>query len=759
MHFVARLGAFATFLILIVCFLFVPGCSGSYSKDLLRAEQAERSGKMGQALSLYQQALAKVPARDSHAASAIQLRIGKCHMALSQPTEAFMNYQKAVISDPQNLEARRRMAELLLIGGATEKATEELALILKANPNDAAATGSLGSAYISAGNLPAGQVLLEKSFSQDPSNTQVAIALAEVYLRVDRDADARKVLLQCASRSRQSDAWLALARLEEQGGSPESAEAAYRSAVQVENNVRTNLRLAQYLQRATRLDEAEKVLKHVDSLQASAPPALADFFFMTGRPLAATAVYAQKLLNGPKPNDPVVTRSIEARLFSGNSSGNSSDNPDTANDVHTARQMLVTYHDHLDPVTRDVLRAEVSLAEGNFILAEMHARSAVREGPASAPAHFILGAVLRQSGRHAEAKAAWNAGYQLDATYLPTRMALATEYVEEGDAISAEEHISPVVREEPANLQALVLYARVLNAQQRWDSAEVIAKRAIQVDANAVMAHVALGDAHMAQKQFGVALADYQHALVIDSQSVPALNGLMSLYRKGAVTRQAIQKMEVIAEQPPASAALLEVSGRLYADRGYHQDAARALQKALKIEPDRSSAALAVLQLKQDKKIPNIDLEVSSAAFKKTMPAIAELLQARDAERRNDRVNAIQHYEAALRMGEYTGAAANNLAWIYSQQGVHLDRALELARRASELDSKNPSTWDTLGTVLLKRRDYTAASEVLASAVALSEQQGASPQSRKQIYLHLADAYNGAGLPQRADEIRRKLRE
>ncbi|HUR36599.1 MAG TPA: hypothetical protein VM009_02200, partial [Terriglobales bacterium] len=148
----------------------------------------------------------------------------------------------------------------------------------------------------------------------------------------------------------------------------------------------------------------------------------------------------------------------------------------------------------------------------------------------------------------------------------------------------------------------------------------------------------------------------------------------------------------------------------------------------------------------------------ASIALGQAQPALAELIQGREAELRSDRAKAIRHYETAVRLGESTGAAANNLAWIYAQQGIQLDRALELAKRASELDPKNPAIWDTLGAVLLRRRDFTAATEALASARVLSESSGAPATSRKQIYKHLAEAYAGAGLPDRADEMHRKLR-
>lgn len=748
--------------LLLAALVTLSGCHSSFSQELLRAQQAEQQGNTAEALAAYEKALARLPAREQRIASTIQLRMGICQLRLAQPNDAFLSFQKAVLLDAKNLEAHRRMAELLLVGGATQKAAEELVAILKKDPNDAAAIGVLGTAYASAGDTPAALKLLERSFQLNPADAQVAITLAELYNRANRPDDSRKVLLQSGTRNGgQGDAWLALGRLEEQEGHAEAADSAYRAAVRAEDSVRNNLRLAQFLQRAARLQEAEAILKHVDAKQPNAPSLLADFYLVSGRPNAASAVYTANLPAqdsrartpdpGARETSMLVTRSIEARVDPASQ--------DVERDTRAARRLLVQYQDELDPVTRSILQAEIALRENDLPAAEKHARAAVARDPASVPALFVLGAALKYSGRKAEAKAAWNSAFQADATYIPTQLALAAESLEEGEWITAEEHITPVVREEPANLQALILYARVLHGQKRWAAAESIARRALEVDPNHPAAAVVLGDALAATRQFGDALASYQRALNADSQSIPALTGLLALYRQGKLSRGAIARVEKVAGEPPVSATLVEVAGRLYLDRGLKGDAKRALQKSLELEPHRASAALALMQMSLQERNASEAARYAVAAMGRTRPAVAELIQGREAELRSDRVRAIRHYETAVKLGESTGAAANNLAWIYAQQGVQLDRALELAQRAKDLDPKNPAIWDTLGAVHLRRRDFTAAAEALTSARTLSESAGAPPAARKQIYKHLAEAYIGVGLPERAEELQRMLRD
>lgn len=728
----------------------LPGCSRTYSEHLLAAQNAEQQGNMAAALDAYQQALERLPRRDHRVASTIHLRIGLCHLSLAQPNEAFLSFQRAVLTDSSNLEAHRRMAEMLLVGGATEKAAEELNAILRKDPNDAASLGALGVAYASAGDVKAALTLLERSFSINPGDHQVSIPLAEVYNRLDRAQDARRVLVQSATRNAGvGDAWLALGRLEEQEGQAAAAESAYRSAVVADDSVRNNLRLAQFLQRSARIADAEAVLRRVDAKQPRSPSALADFLLVTGRAEAAANIYQGVL---PAAADKaLVARSIEARISPGSA--------DSESAARAARRLLLDHLDHLDPATRSILQAEIALRENDLRTAEVHARAAVQHQPDSVPALFVLGTVFKHSGRRAEAKAAWNQAFQANPEYIPTRLALAAENLEDQDWLTAEEQIMPVVREEPANLQALLLYAQALIGQQRWPAAESISRRALEVAPRDPEAHVALAEALAGRRLYADALTSYQRALALDSQSVPALHGLTALYRRGAVTRSAVQRMELVASAPPVSTALLEVAGRLYADLGLFSDARRALERSLELDPHRASAALALVQVALKQKDTRTAASFAAVALGKVKPAVAELIQGREAELRLDRAAAIRHYEAAVRLGEGSGAAANNLAWIYAQQGIRLDRALELARRATELDPKNPSIWDTLGAVHLRRRDYTAATEALTSARALSESSGQPDSARRHIYKRLAEAYIGAGLPDRAAEAHRRARQ
>src|SRR5439155_17434323 len=117
----------------------------------------------------------------------------------------------------------------------------------------------------------------------DPRRVPAALLLAELYDRQDKVPAARQVLLRAAhANPGNAQPWLAMGRLEEQEGNAEAAELAYRKARATEDSAATNLRLAQFLERGARVNEAEEILRRVDQMPQAGPPALPDFELISG---------------------------------------------------------------------------------------------------------------------------------------------------------------------------------------------------------------------------------------------------------------------------------------------------------------------------------------------------------------------------------------------------------------------------------------------------------------------------------------------
>jgi len=728
------------------------GCS-SVSGEIGRAQELERNGRAADALALYERALARTPQRDAHRRSRLLYLIGQCEYGQDHMQEAFAAFQKAVEVEPDNVAAHLRLGEFYLAAGAVDRAREQAEVVLKAVGNNSEALSLWGAALAASGQNAFARDAYERVLRMDPKRVAVALALADLYNRDDQVNEARRVLLEAAKVNPGSAApWLALGRLEEQEGQVAVAEAAYRQAVSLEDTPETNLRLAQFLQRTARIGEAEQVLRRVDAQRPAQPTALPDFELMAGKPGDARGQYLAALSarpNGAKKSPAkagsqaaqeralLAARLVEAEIQVAEQK--SAEEKKAA--LQRAHAHVAEYRVDLDPTTLAILQAEIAIADSDLPMALMQAQAAVSLAPQSAAAHYVLGLAQDRGGNREEARSQWVAALESDSHFAPARLALAEQALAAGDASGGENYVVRVVQDEPGNVRALDLFARVLLAQKRNAAAALIARRALAVDGSASEPHLILGQVALRQHRLGEALIHFEQAVLLHPHSADAIQGLTRVYRTGTVTRAMLAKMEKVAAAAPASATLMEIAGRLYAERGWYQDAKRCLQAALRIDPQRSTAAAALAQTFA----ANGELGAAADSASRAGGKSAALLAAIRAQEQHDVAAAIDNYERAIREGENSGIAANNLAWLYAEQGSNLQRALELAQAATSMAPGNPAVLDTVGVVQFKMRNYSEAIKVLETARRIAGEQRSDPQLVAQIRRHLAQAYLRAG--------------
>ena len=749
---------------LLLLALLITGCSSPLRK-FHDAQQLQKDGKYGAAIREYAGVLARLPDGRSQLISLVGLNIAECQWAMGEPKAALLSLENSLAADPENRRARVRMAEYMLAAGAPQMALENANWVLAREPDNPDALTVVGGAQAVMGEVGSAQNIFERVLARSPGQVPAALTLAQIHAATGNTQKARKVLLQAAhAPSATATAWLALARLEEEAGNIGAAEEGYRKAVAVSNDRQAKLRLAEFLARSSRIAEAEQLLASIDADVPRSSTARGDFELLLGRAPAAAEEY-RFFLTQPKPQlaaqvhnadetaltrASVIVRLIEAELAMANKQ------VQRASQLIRARALLAQYRAELEESIAESLQAEIALVAGDLTQAELRANRGLQLAPQSASALFIAGLVKRALRDVPAANAHWNAALGIDPEFLPARQAVAEQALSSGDANAAEEYIVPVVRREPANFEALCIYARALAAQGNHPAAILLARRALAADNTSAKPHLILGNIAMQEKRWALAFIEYQQAILLGPDSAQAMGALAHIYRKGRITRPLLRQMERVAANPPASASLMEIVGRLYADHGWHADAERALRKAAAIDPLRTtpSTALALAYLRDGKRRAAVD---SLAA---TGYSTAQLIAGLHAAEREDVLSAMHSYESAVRAGERTGAAANNLAWIYAQHGIALDRALELAQFAHGLAPHDPAVLDTVGFVHLRRREYSQAIETLKQAMELTHPptgKRVPADALHQMKLHLAEAYTLAGQPEAAAALKKVL--
>ncbi len=74
-------------------------------------------------------------------------------------------------------------------------------------------------------------------------------------------------------------------------------------------------------------------------------------------------------------------------------------------------------------------------------------------------------------------------------------------------------------------------------------------------------------------------------------------------------------------------------------------------------------------------------------------------------------------FEQVLALDPKSAIAANNLAWIYSENGGNLDVALQLAQTARASLPDSSETADTLGWIYMKKELYSLSIEMFRRAI------------------------------------------
>ncbi|MFB3890853.1 MAG: tetratricopeptide repeat protein [Phycisphaerae bacterium] len=114
--------------------------------------------------------------------------------------------------------------------------------------------------------------------------------------------------------------------------------------------------------------------------------------------------------------------------------------------------------------------------------------------------------------------------------------------------------------------------------------------------------------------------------------------------------------------------------------------------------------------------------------------------------------------EEVYKLNPNDSMANNNLGYVYAEQGVNLDKAHEMLRRALGEKPSDPSFLDSLGWILYRQGRFNEAGSVFRELLTLLEGREAD-EGRAVIYDHAGDAYWRLGWAQKAVELWNKAVE
>lgn len=669
-----------------------------------------------------------------------RLKLAQTYEKLNDPRNAFREYVRAADLLPDNVEAQLKSAAFLLASRQFEDAKARAVKALAKDPKNVDAQVILGNALAGLKNFDEAVTELEEAVRLDP-NSAVAYA--------------------------------SLGAAQASTGSKQEAEAAFRKAVETNPNLSAaHLALAQFLWSSGRPKEAESSLlkaAELDPGNSLAHRALAAFYIGTRRPAEAephlkslagadqTASGTTKLgladyyLAMNRPDDAMkVLEGLAAQK------GSASAAQTRIAAIDFVRKQGPQAHKVIDEVLqRDPKYVPALLVKARFLLAERKidealakALAATASDRASIQAHYLVGSLYRLKNERDKAIASFTEVLKLNPQASAAQFQLAQLNLARGDAETGVTLAQSAAKTAPGNPAVQLTLARGLLMKRQTAQAERIARALVARFPKSAAAHSLAGSVAAQKRDLAGARASFSRALELDPSGFEPLRGLVVLDLAAKKPEAAWSRIEARLKATPdrkPDLALSLLAAQVRVSTGKLDDAEALLGQTIENDPTALQAygMLGRLYASRGK------LDAARTTFEEILKREPESVPTHTmlaiiAESQGKTAEARQRYERILKIDPNAAVAANNLAYMYAEEGGNLDLALQLAQTAKQKLPEAPEITDTVGWVYYKK-------ELPSIAIPLFQQAARKDPNNPiyQYHLGLAQLKNGERLKAR----------
>ena len=653
-----------------------------------------------------------------------------CDLTPAQLEEAIRFYTVAVALRPQSPGTRLNFGTALRKRGRLEEAVAAYREAIRLKPDYASAHYALGQALSDQVKLAEAEAAFKEAIRLKPdfavAHDNLGAALADQGKLAEAEAHYREAIrLNPDSAFAHYNLGIAL----DQQGKP--AEAEYHEAIRLKPDFpEAHDSLGKLLRHQGKLAEAETEYREAIRLKPDFAEAHVNLGFLwhgQGKLAEAETKYREAVRHKPG---------------------------------------LVQAHHNLG----EVLVRQKRLDEG---IAEY--REAIRLDPENAGAYSDLGSALLTKDQPDEAVAACQQAIRLKLEDAWTYNTLGRALEAKGDLDAAINAYTESVRRLPKHARLHVCFGTALTKQKQWDRAIAEYREAIRLEPKNAEFHVCLGLALCQKGLFDEAIAEFGEAIRVEPDHAGAWyfrgnahKDLMQYDKAIANYSKAIELLQqhdkALAdwsketELKPDHAGAWHNRGTAYSVLKQYDKALADLTKAIELQPGRadswSNRGNAYRALKQyDKALADhsqaIDTEPGYVAawnnrgavyqeLKRYDQAIADYSKAvelnpdcNEAWYNRGKVHhaltqydkAIADYRKALELVRSHAGKCNNVAWLLAtcpeERFRDPKQAVELAKRAVDLEPNNQLYRNTLGVAQYRAGDFQAAVEALNKSIEL----------------------------------------
>lgn len=692
--------------------------------------------------------------------------------------EASIQFRNALKLNPNLVEARLGLADVLLAQGDVIDAEPELRKCLAQDPSNVHVLTTLGGIYLKAGKLDWAKEKTEVALRIDPGNIDAKLLSGQIQLACKQPQAAERIFRDALSKENNPRAWLGIAAAQSAQDNLTATEESLRQAVAASHrSASTLLTLAKFLEEHDKSAEAQQLWeeaanKDKNNLDVLVP--MAAFYKRQGNLAQSEAVLVRVRDLAPK-TSPFRTLLANYYLITGEAPKakqeleslartDGLDSPAAARlgDLLIDDKEMQEAQALIDKILAKnkksalgaYLKGRMDLVHGDGIDAAQQFDEATHYMTRTPRLYYYKGLAYLAQNKAEDAKASFSHALEVDPGYYDALLQRAKISLASGDKKGALADAIRLLRVHQTT-DSITLYVQVLMAYGEMKQAEELLTTLIHKQQPGKARASLLSDAaivSMQQKNFPEAHGQLEQARVEAPESMVPSQLLATLYLMQDKVAEAERSIADAQTQYPNSVDLKLMLGDVYLRERRFPQAAELYRQLLAADPQNTTAqfGLAKVALAQQ------DWGTAASIFEKLgrdHQAADALVNAGQAREKIGQVDlARQDYEQGLKLNPNSAIGLNNVSWIYLNQGLNTDVALGYAQRAKELMPDSPQVADTLAWAFYHKNRYEFALDQLQFAV--------NKQPDRALYhYHLAECY--AALGHRSDakqEFERALR-
>jgi cellulose synthase operon protein C len=692
----------------------------------------------------------------------------------TKASSLFLDLRRIIELDPDDLDARLRLARMMVLGGAAEAGLKVLDAAKEDQPN-----GSLHSLRAigllrtkdSAGAIREAQ----RAFDIDPGDVDAVSLLASKKLS-EGDADGALKLLNSLTVDPKNESRISLQKMQAYArkGDISHAESSLREVISLNPKDRTyQAQLIQLLISQRRFDEAEKEFR----ARAEANPGdskdvldLVRFLNLARGPDVARTELESRIKAGGDVFDYQIAlaelnfaqNKVTEATKALQSLADTASSPDKKLAAQLKLAEMYVSKANIaaaEPLISEILakdrrnagalrlRAAINIDKGQIDSAISDLREALNDQPKSPELLMLLALAYERGGKNELADRQYADALKSSGSNPDLALRYAAFLQRSGDASRAEQILMDASSRSPNNLQVLSSLGQIRLGRQNWTGALAIADTIGRISDGRVLADQIRAVALAGQNKGDESIAALEDAHRTAPDALQPVVALASAYVRQGKADKAVILLQEINKKYPANAQVLVLLGQTKIAQKKDDEAVQIYKEAIAQQPKDPVGYRALTELYNSQKNWNAAGEVLQIALKEVPTDMNLRLESAGLQiSKGDQETAIAQYEAILKDQPNSVVAINNLVSLltdYRSDKASLDRAFSLADALK--NSNVPQFQDTIGWVQYRQREFK-------NAIATLQRAAAKAPNLAAVHYHLGMSYAADGQPEKATE-------